>query len=74
MKVKKILSAVISAAMCFSMFTANVSADNELDLASEEGIINLSESYGVSSLSSVSGLGTTYRYEDISQQANRIYC
>jgi len=72
MKVKKILSAVISAAMCFSMFATNVSANNEVDYAPAETTLTLADSYGEKSVSSVSGIGTTFRYEDISQQTGHI--
>lgn len=72
MKVKKILSAVISAAMCFSMFATNVSADNEIDYAPEETALTLVDSYGENSVTGVSGSGTTFRYEDIVQQTSHI--
>lgn len=68
MKVKKILSVVISAAMCFSLLSANVAADE----AATENSLNIVDNYNDTSFSSVSNLGTAFRYEDISQLTNQI--
>lgn len=68
MKVKKILSAVISAAMCFSLLSANVAADE----VATESSLNIVDNYNDTSFSSVSNFGTAFRYEDISQLTSQI--
>lgn len=73
MKIKKILSTVLSAAMCLSIFTANVSADNYTNIVTDEGAIEMVSTSENSILSDVTNLGTTLRYEDVMEHTNRIY-
>ena len=58
--------------MCFSMFATNVSADNEIDYSPAETALTLADNYSEKSFSSIKGLSTTFRYEDISQQTSHI--
>ncbi len=64
MKVKKILSAVISAAMCLSLLSANVSADDVVPQASLENSIFLSSETTDVNMSVTNMLPNAYQLEN----------
>ncbi len=66
MKVKKFLSAVISAAMCLSIVTANVSADDSIFIETSESAIEM-VSEKSDDFQSISELGAAYRLEDVAK-------
>lgn len=71
MKVKKILSAVLSTAMCLSIFTANVSANETIGTETPGYTI---ETVGEKSndFQSIGDLNTTYRLEDVDFDLNHL--
>ena len=66
MRTKKLLSAVLSAAMCLSIVTANVSADNSIFIETSESAIEM-VSEKSDDFQSISELGAAYRLEDVAK-------